>query len=189
VQQYILEAKKFIPPSICKKIIAYFDEGLKEAEITNNKGGANANKKIRNCTTSYLLSLEKISFGQTIVLNYIKSKLHDVGDAYHKRHNEFYLKTLNQIDLLKYEANEYEAGYKYHIDASGKTAHRIISISICLNNDFNGGEFKFLLPNGEELQYPQNVGDLIMFPSNFMFPHQVNKVTQGTRYALIAWGV
>lgn len=189
MKDYILEARKFIPSSICKKIIAYFDQGLKDAEITNRKGGTNANKKIRNCTTSYLLSLPEVSFGQRLVLNYIKSRLYDVGEAYRKKHPQFRLKDLNQIDLLKYEANEYDAGYTYHVDASGKTAKRIVSMSICLNNDFDGGEFKFLLPNGDEIQYPQNVGDLIMFPSNFMFPHQVNKITRGTRYALIAWGI
>ena len=41
--------------------------------------------------------------------------------------------------------------------------------------------------NGEKLNYPQNVGDLIIFPSNFMFPHQVNKIKSGTRFALVTW--
>ena len=49
-----------------------------------------------------------------------------------------------------------------------------------------GGEFVFDLPQNK-IQYPQNVGDAIIFPSNFMFPHQVNQITEGTRYALIAW--
>lgn len=189
MQEYILEARKFIPPDICKKIISYFDKELVDAEVATKSGDYNANKKIRNCTTSYLLSLPQPSFGQRICINYIKSRLYDFGKVYNQKHSKFHLRTLNQIDLLKYEANEYEVGYNYHVDACGSTAARIVSISICLNNDFTGGEFKFLLPNGEEIQYPQNVGDLIMFPSNFMFPHQVNKVTHGTRYALIGWGV
>jgi len=51
-----------------------------------------------------------------------------------------------------------------------------------------GGEFKFNL-NGVEVQIPQNIGDAIAFPSNFMFPHQVNKILTGTRYAIIGWVV
>ena len=65
-------------------------------------------------------------------------------------------------------------------------SERQISVSICLNNDFEGGEFVFDFKD-EKYQFPQNVGDAVVFPSNFMFPHQVNQVTQGTRYAIVAW--
>ena len=30
-------------------------------------------------------------------------------------------------------------------------------------------------------------GDAIMFPSNFMYPHEIMPVTQGTRYSIITW--
>jgi hypothetical protein len=187
VQDYILEARKLIPEHICKKFILYFDKELEDAQTVGPEPGAKVDKKVRNCKTSYLGTLN-LSFGQKTVLNYIKSKIFDVGKVYEQRFPRFNLSKLNQIDLLRYEANSYDAGYKWHIDASGKTAERIVSISICLNNDFQGGEFMFDLPEGEK-QYPQNVGDLIMFPSNFMFPHQVNTVKKGTRYAIIAWGI
>ena len=49
-----------------------------------------------------------------------------------------------------------------------------------------GGEFVFDLP-GEKYQVGQNIGDALIFPSNFLFPHQVNQITRGTRYALIGW--
>ena len=189
MQEYILEARKLIPEHICKKFILYFDEEhyLKDAQTVGLKKDATVDKEVRNCQTSHLSAIS-LSFGQKTVLNYIKSKIFDVGKVYEQRFPRFNLSKLNQIDLLKYKANAHSAGYKWHIDASGKTAERIVSISICLNNDFKGGEFMFDLPEGEK-QYPQNVGDLIMFPSNFMFPHQVNKVKEGTRYAIIAWGV
>ena len=29
--------------------------------------------------------------------------------------------------------------------------------------------------------------DAIMFPSNFMYPHEIMPVTQGTRYSIITW--
>ena len=64
--------------------------------------------------------------------------------------------------------------------------NRHLSITIGLNNEFEGGEFVFDLGN-EKHQFPQNVGDCIIFPSNFMFPHSVNQITSGTRYALIGW--
>ena len=30
-------------------------------------------------------------------------------------------------------------------------------------------------------------GDVIIFPSNFMYPHKVEPVTKGTRYYYISW--
>ena len=30
-------------------------------------------------------------------------------------------------------------------------------------------------------------GDIIVFPSNFMFPHRVEPVTKGNRYSYISW--
>ena len=34
---------------------------------------------------------------------------------------------------------------------------------------------------------PLKQGELLIFPSNFMFPHKVEPVTKGTRYSYISW--
>ena len=96
------------------------------------------------------------------------------------------IKEISQLDILKYETNKYKAGYDFHQDFGKGCTERHLSISICLNNDYEGGEFVFDLSSGKHV-LPQNVGDAVIFPSNFMFPHQVNKITRGTRYALIGW--
>jgi len=93
---------------------------------------------------------------------------------------------IQEVSFLKYEKNNHKSGYLYHVDQGASVPKRSLSISICLNNEFQGGEFMFDI-NGEKLNYPQNVGDLIIFPSNFMFPHQVNKIKSGTRFALVTW--
>ena len=51
-----------------------------------------------------------------------------------------------------------------------------------LNNDFQGGELKLC---GETINF--NTGDVIIFPSNFMYPHEVTTVTQGTRFSYVSW--
>ncbi len=30
-------------------------------------------------------------------------------------------------------------------------------------------------------------GDMIIFPSNFLYPHQVMPVTKGERYSIVSW--
>lgn len=186
MKDYIVEFRKLIPNQICKKIITYYDYGLEDAAISSDKPEGMVLKTFRNCRKKDIL--QSFSFGEKILLNFIKSKIFTAVKSYERKFPHLYVDGLSQLEILKYEANKYDAGYKYHVDMGPKSTPRHLSISICLNNEFEGGEFKFNLAN-EEVQYPQNVGDCIIFPSNFMFPHQVNRVTKGIRYALIGWVV
>jgi len=179
MKEYILEVKKILPQTFCKKIISYFDNNYKDAGTT----GLGVNKNIRNCLTRSLLDAK--SFGEKICSNAVKEKIFQCVDHY-KQRNSIHITKISQLDLLRYDANEHEAGYTFHEDFGLDCSQRHLSISICLNNEYQGGEFVFDIPEGTHT-VPQNVGDAIIFPSNFMFPHQVNKVTKGTRYALIGW--
>jgi predicted 2-oxoglutarate/Fe(II)-dependent dioxygenase YbiX len=84
-----------------------------------------------------------------------------------------------------YELLRYSEGcfYKQHTD-SFKIHPRSVSCSFVLNDDFEGGEFAFF---DRELKYKLEKGDAIMFPSNFMYPHEVMPVTKGTRYSIVTW--
>jgi predicted 2-oxoglutarate/Fe(II)-dependent dioxygenase YbiX len=58
----------------------------------------------------------------------------------------------------------------------------ILSVLGVLNDDYEGGEF-YLIDKKTDL----SKGDIIVFPSNFMYPHKVEPVTKGTRYSYISW--
>lgn len=179
MKEYILEVKKIIPQTFCKKIISYFDNNYQDAGTT----GAGVNKNIRNCLTRNLLVPQ--TFGEKICLNAVKEKIFDCV-AHYKTKHDINIQKISQLDILKYETNEFKAGYDFHQDFGFKCQERHLSISVCLNNEYEGGEFVFNIPGGH-YTIPQNVGDAVIFPSNFMFSHQVNKITKGTRYALIGW--
>jgi predicted 2-oxoglutarate/Fe(II)-dependent dioxygenase YbiX len=179
MKEYILEVKKIIPQTFCKKIISYFDNNYQDAGTT----GEGVNKDIRNCLTRSLFDTK--SLGEKICLNAVEEKIFQCVNHYKKKHN-IQIDKISQLDILRYDTNEHKAGYNFHKDFGSKVTERHLSISICLNNEYEGGEFVFDIPEGHYV-VPQNVGDAVIFPSNFMFPHQVNKVTKGTRYALIGW--
>lgn len=185
LNSHIIEIRKFIPSTICKKIILYFENSndLTDANIVDPVNPIN--KDIRNCKQK-LISGNTNSFGETLVLNYIKFKIKESVEIYKKKHPSTNTTVIEDIIFLKYETNNHNSGYLFHTDQGAAVPKRALSISICLNNEFQGGEFMFDI-NGEKLNYPQNVGDLIIFPSNFMFPHQVNKIKSGTRFALVTW--
>ena len=179
MKEYILEVKKIIPQTLCKKIISYFDNNYNDAGVV----GDGVDKDVRNCLTRSLLDSK--SLGEKICANAVKEKIFQCVDHYQNKHGVV-IEKISQLDILRYDTNKHKAGYKFHNDFGAAVLERHLSISICLNNEYEGGEFVFDIPEGH-YKIPQNVGDAVIFPSNFMFPHQVNKITKGTRYALIGW--
>jgi len=31
------------------------------------------------------------------------------------------------------------------------------------------------------------IGEMIIFPSNFLFPHEIKPIKKGTRYSFVSW--
>jgi len=58
----------------------------------------------------------------------------------------------------------------------------IISIVGQLNEDYEGAEFYC-----REKKIRLKTGDILLFPSNFMYPHEVKEVTKGVRYSFVSW--
>jgi hypothetical protein len=92
---------------------------------------------------------------------------------------------INDITVLKYEKGGH---YSLHIDAA-PTIPRQLSCILMLNNDYEGGHLKFADPkdNHVYLDVDPKPGRLIVWPSNFAFPHGVTPVTEGKRYVVVAW--
>ena len=61
----------------------------------------------------------------------------------------------------------------------------ILTILGLLNDDFEGGEFTMW--DNDETVIPFKKGDILIFPSNFLYPHRVKSVTNGTRYSFVSW--
>jgi predicted 2-oxoglutarate/Fe(II)-dependent dioxygenase YbiX len=58
-----------------------------------------------------------------------------------------------------------------------------LSLLGCLNDDYEGGE----LIMWEDQEIELKGGSLLIFPSNFMYPHEVKPVTKGSRYSYVSW--
>ncbi|MFK8050672.1 MAG: 2OG-Fe(II) oxygenase [Halioglobus sp.] len=55
---------------------------------------------------------------------------------------------------------------------------------VLLNDDYAGGDFELC---GGGFVANKQKGSVIVFPSNFMFPHEVKRVTEGDRFSLMTW--
>jgi len=93
---------------------------------------------------------------------------------------------LENISVLKYE----DAGfYKPHVD-HGTTTPRTYSMIFLVNDDYEGGDLCFHLPKEEQkINIKTKKNKLIIWPSNFMYPHTVESVTKGTRYSVVSWAL
>jgi len=59
----------------------------------------------------------------------------------------------------------------------------ILSIIGILNDDYEEGE---LIMFGDK-KINTKKGDILIFPSNFLYPHKVTPVTKGVRYSYVSW--
>ena len=58
-----------------------------------------------------------------------------------------------------------------------------LTILGALNDNYKGGELVFWTDKVVELK----AGEIMIFPSNFLYPHEVKLVTEGTRYSFVSW--
>lgn len=59
----------------------------------------------------------------------------------------------------------------------------VLSILGALNDNYEGGELIFF----DDYKIDLKEGDIMVFPSNFLYPHRVEKVTKGIRYSFASW--
>jgi predicted 2-oxoglutarate/Fe(II)-dependent dioxygenase YbiX len=99
-------------------------------------------------------------------------------------------KHIQPSDMTDFRINRYcEGGFmKQHIDAihhshGQKQGYPHLTSLIFLNDDFEGGDF--VLCGDKYIEKIQ--GSAIVFPSNFMYPHEVKEVTDGKRFSVMTW--
>lgn len=82
------------------------------------------------------------------------------------------------MNFVKYATGQH---FQEHHD-QGYSYNCVLSSVAYPNDDYDGGELYFRLQNKK---IKPRAGDLYLFPSNFMYPHQAMKVINGTKYAIV----
>lgn len=80
--------------------------------------------------------------------------------------------------ILRYDIGDF---FKAHTDGSHEYP-RQLSMVFYFNDNYEGGELYFPFI---DVKIKPLAGELILFPSNYLFAHAANEVTQGTKYAAI----
>ena len=75
-----------------------------------------------------------------------------------------------------------DTGYlSMHTDSDADAGS--VTVSYNINEDYEGGEVVFWDKHTVE----KHENSIHVFPSNFLYPHEIKPVTKGTRYSVIVW--
>jgi predicted 2-oxoglutarate/Fe(II)-dependent dioxygenase YbiX len=159
------------------------NEYQSSSEWTDTTTGGGLDKNVRNCmeipiSQNYIIekNFDVRKNIDTVVFEAVKK----VIDNYSALVPTFVIGIDTGYQLLQYNEGEF---YIQHTD-SFKEQQRSLSCSIQLNEDYEGGEFAFF---DKEMMIRTKPGSAIVFPSNFMYPHEIMPVIKGTRYSIITW--
>lgn len=168
-----------VPNSLCDEIISNGEnEQIRDAVIQDG------DKSSRKSKVSWLND-EKL---QTSLRNLLQIANDESGWNF----------SLTEFEPLQYTIYKPGDHYDWHIDSHAKPYDngliRKLSFTMCLNDDYEGGEIELCLPNPKPDKHKFfkfndvfKKGTMIVFPS-FVW-HKVHAVTKGTRKVLVGWVV
>lgn len=151
----------------------------------NGATAAGENLDIRSVKVQQLLESDiGNSVSRRIIYNELKKFAAYINHEYAKNVCNFYDSEKNYFQFLYYDS-KMKGHYDYHTDHYLENP-RVLTILVGLNSsaEYEGGE---LFVQNQEKGIKLDKGELIAFPSNFMFPHKVAPVTKGQRKVLIIW--
>jgi len=178
---YIQVFENIVPNELCDAILKEFK--VEEEWVKTVVSGGDVRSDIRSAET-IVISLPYVIKVNSAVRKQLDLDIFNSAATAIKKYNEkFPLAKIQEdsgYELLRYKEGQF---YTEHTD-SFKDRPRAVSCSFALNDDYEGGEWAFF--NREKvIKVPK--GAAVLFPSNFMYPHEIMPVTKGTRYSVITW--
>lgn len=134
-------------------------------------------------------------------VQFITPELQDVMAPYLIRANELYHEhfafkshaqylLVKEISYLRFNRYSHKESMLHHFDHihdlfdGSKRGIPVLSFVVNLNEGYEGGDLYFW----EDHVVPLKTGDIVIFPSLFLFPHGVTPIKNGVRYSAVSWG-
>jgi hypothetical protein len=168
---YIKEYKNLVPKDLAHRIISQKDLSFNQATIAGGKISSH-----RNC----LIKPLDRQFDEEISHIFIIAFKSYIKEFTHFDYIQGETTGLDHVLYLGDKAQE----YKEHVDVSSVFEQRILTCSLILNDNYDGGDFTFF---GGEYKISKSACSAIVFPSNFCFPHAITPVTNGDRHVILTW--
>mgnify|MGYP003673132975 FL=1 len=173
-----------VPVNVCRKIIDIFEK-YPELSFTEESYKFKTNKHemdnfkslnlsaINNPNEDILYALNnaRIYIG-TMIANYV---LHIKSKKISPTFSDKFINSSSNIRILKYGVGQ---SIKDHSDVGGSIR---ASCSLNLNENYEGGEFRFF---DGQIKEVFKTGDAMLFPAEPIWIHGTEPITKGTRYSI-----
>lgn len=177
---FLIQNKNILSHELCDKIIEFYN-----SQLSYNDERWEASHNVF-CKYIHLNSLnsEAAFYLDKEIFNVVNKVIHHLYFTYNVKSNgdsgycirKIYGPTRLHCDNVVEDSSQH---------AIGRRRVRNMSVIMCLNDDYDGGEFVFPTQN---YSVKLNKGDIIAFPPYWTHPHKVNTPLNGTyRYTVNTW--
>ena len=187
LEECIFVAEKVIPADLCDSIVQDIEtRKWAQHEWYTNMSHERVSEEtmeldVQNPTPELILEMRKyiVEAGRQYNSNYTYGNSGDDRTAQ-------MMSMFNTIRLNRYSPGQIMRQHIDHIhsifDGNIKGVP-VLSFIFNFNDDYEGADLYFW----EDTVVKLGKGDVVMFPSNFLFPHGVTEATKGKRYSGVTW--
>ena len=178
ILDYIEYYPNVVDSKLCDTIINHFDKNAKWETSTFSTHNKNLGTSKVNMQEYWITN--KDTYAEHLRTAFVKSI-----SSYTQTHDKIVPEKFTNFRINRYSTGGF---MKNHIDNihhshGQKQGYPHLTSLIFLNDDYEGGDF--VLCGDKWIEKIQ--GSAIVFPSNFMFPHEVKPVTKGKRHSIMTW--
>ena len=188
IEHYFHHKKNFLDEKFCENAINELNKNEWEKHgWYNNRTGSLTSPSGDNEPESiepYMFSLDVGKINnliveklQSTILEYINSLKFDWFDSW---------AGYSAMKFIRYSQGQTMQNHCDHIHSlfdGERKGVPILAIIGLLNDDYKGGELIMF----EDKKIDTKAGDIVIFPSNFLYPHEITPVTKGVRYSYVSW--
>ena len=176
VQDYIKVYEDIVDNSLCNDLMN-FKHDFKPSSFSSHTE-INENSKNRVVMDDVWIKKDSVFY------NPLKNCFVKVVRQYEYDFPRFECEHTTDFRINKYGTGGFMSEHidNIHHSHGQKWGYPHVSALLYLNDNYEGGEF---VVAGKEIK--PNKGSSIIFPSNFLYPHQAKEVINGIRWSVVAW--
>jgi hypothetical protein len=173
---YIKCYSDIVPSELCREILQSTETVFVPSTYSNDDG--------------VVVSTDRVSMDEfwikpnDVFYPMIKECYETVIKKYKEEFSDFTVQHTTDFRINRYKEGHFMSRHvdNIHHSHGQKWGYPQVSALLYLNDDYEGGEFQV-----SNTVLSPSKGSAIVFPSNFIYPHSVSKITKGTRWSIITW--
>jgi len=176
IETYIKYYKEVVPHVLCDDLINW-NFNFKPSTYSSHKG--------RTETSDERVRMDEVWMKDgNLYYKDVKAAFEYVIKKYSERFPLFSVQRMTDFRINRYSKGGFMSSHvdNIHHSHGQQYGYPQVSVLLYLNDDYEGGEFYVA-----GTKFEPEKGSAIIFPSNFMYPHEAKVVTKGTRWSIVTW--